>query len=241
MQSSDNLQVIILAGGLGTRLNDLTKERPKPLVEVAGEPFLAHQLRLLASNGCRRVVLSIGYRGEMIEQFVGDGSAFGLDEVHYVYDGPVLLGTAGAIRAALPLLDPEFFVLYGDSYLDCDYRAVAKSFLASGKLALMTVYRNEGLFDSSNVEFADGNLIVYSKTEKSDRMKHIDYGLGAFRREVFEALPAGERFDLATLYGDLLRQNQLAAFEITERFYEIGSREGIADLEGYLMTRSRTR
>ncbi|HYZ87085.1 MAG TPA: sugar phosphate nucleotidyltransferase, partial [Bryobacteraceae bacterium] len=146
------MQVVILAGGLGTRLNERTRERPKALVEVNGEPFLAHQLRLLQRSGIERVLLSIGFRGEMIQDFAGDGRAFGL-HIDYVFDGPVLLGTAGAIRAAFRHLDSEFFVLYGDSYLPCEYKAVEQAFRNSGKLGLMTVYRNEGLYDTSNVEY----------------------------------------------------------------------------------------
>src|SRR4051794_4872944 len=142
MNLSD-LPVAILAGGLATRLRPLTETIPKSLVEVAGEPFLAHQLRLLHSHGIRRATLCVGYLGEMVREFAGDGARFGM-EVTYSFDGPELRGTAGAVRQALPLLGPAFFVLYGDSYLPCDYAAVERAFLESGKLGLMTVFRNEG-------------------------------------------------------------------------------------------------
>src|SRR5579872_5855079 len=137
------LPVAILAGGLATRLRPLTDKIPKALVDVNGEPFIAHQLRLLASRGIPRVVLCLGYRGEMVRDFVGDGWEFGL-QVNYSFDGPELRGTAGAIHQALPLLGDSFFVLYGDSYLPCDYAAVEQAFLTSGKTALMTVFCNEG-------------------------------------------------------------------------------------------------
>ena len=135
------LPVAILAGGLGTRLYPLTERVPKALIEVNGEPFLAHQLRLLRARGIQRVVLCIGQHGERIREYAGDGAQFGL-QVEYSEDGPALLGTAGALRHALPLLGDAFFVLYGDSYLPCSYRDVADAFHAAGQPGLMTVYRN---------------------------------------------------------------------------------------------------
>ena len=163
---------------------------PKALVDINGEPFIAHQLRLLHANGIRRVVLCLGYLGEWCAHFVGDGSAFGL-EVEYSFDGPVLRGTAGAIHQALPLLGSAFFVLYGDSYLPCDYAAVEEAFRQSGKPGLMTVFRNEGQWDSSNVEFAAGRILAYDKKNRTPRMRYIDYGLGVFDRRTFEALAPG--------------------------------------------------
>jgi N-acetyl-alpha-D-muramate 1-phosphate uridylyltransferase len=225
--------VAILAGGLGTRLGELTKSIPKALIEVNGEPFIAHQLRLLRQNGVDHVVLCVSHLGEAIRGFVGDGSAFDL-RVEYSYDGPVLLGTAGAIRQAQPLLGEQFFLLYGDSYLPCDYRAVANSFQASGKSGLMTVFRNEGRWDSSNVEYSDARILAYDKKNRTPRMEFIDYGLGMLRAEALARIPDGQPFDLAQLYQDLLHDDQLAAFEVKMRFYEIGSLEGIQDLSNYL-------
>ena len=227
------LPVAILAGGLATRLRPITRTVPKALIEVAGEPFLAHQLRLLARHGFERVVLLVGYLGEQIQSFAGDGRAFGL-RVEYAFDGPQLLGTAGALRRALPLLGDAFAVVYGDSYLSCDYRAALDTFTASAKLGLMTVYRNEGLWDTSNVEFAGGRILAYDKANRSPAMRHIDYGLGAFQRDAFRDVPAGEPCDLAAVYQGLLRRGELAAWESPERFYEIGSLEGIGDLEKFL-------
>jgi len=227
------LPVAILAGGLATRLRPVTETIPKALVEIAGEPFLAHQLRLLARAGYRRVVLCVGYRGEQIREFARDGRAFGL-EVQYSPDGPQLLGTAGALRRALPMLDDAFAVVYGDSYLTCDYGAAERVFLDSGKLGLMTVYRNEGQFDTSNVEFTGGRILVYDKTNRTPAMQHIDYGLGMFRRSAFDAVPADRPSDLAGLYQDLLRRGELTAWESLDRFYEIGSLDGIRDLTEFL-------
>lgn len=227
------MPAVILAGGLATRLRPLTERIPKSLLDVAGQPFLRHQLDLLKSRGIHRIVLAVGYLGEMIQERFGDGSALGM-RIDYSFDGPILLGTAGSIRQALPLLPERFFVLYGDSYLPCDYRAVETAFWDSGKTGLMTVYRNQGLYDTSNIEFRDGRILRYDKRERTPEMNYIDYGLGAFRRRAFEALSPGEKCDLATVYRDLLRSDELTAFEVHERFYEIGSPEGLRDTTEYL-------
>jgi D-sedoheptulose 7-phosphate isomerase len=228
-----SLPVAILAGGLAVRLRPITEEIPKALVEVAGEPFVYHQLRLLAGQGIRRVVFCIGYRGQQIVEAVGDGRRFGV-QAEYVYDGPALLGTGGALVNALPLLGEAFFVLYGDSYLVCDYHAVAATFQATKCSALMTVLRNEERWDTSNVEYDGGNIIIYSKTNKTPRMRHIDYGLGVFSRAVFADKPPGVAFDLADIYGSLAKHGMLAAYEVHQRFYEVGSLSGIEDLAEYL-------
>jgi NDP-sugar pyrophosphorylase family protein len=227
------MEVAILAGGLGTRLSPLTHTVPKALIDVNGEPFLAHQLRLLRSKGIERVVLCVSYLGEMIEEFAGDGSRFGLS-VRYSFDGDKLRGTAGAIQRALNLLGEEFFILYGDSYLPCDYRSVETAFRRSGKQGLMTVFRNAGKWDQSNVELTNGSILKYDKENRSPQMHYIDYGLGAFRRAAFAGLDGTKSHDLAKIYQDLLAQGQLAAFEVTDRFYEIGSVTGLNELSEYL-------
>lgn len=222
------LPVAILAGGLATRLRPLTMDVPKSLVPVNGEPFIAHQLKLLHDRGLDRIVLCLGHLGEMIEDFVGSGNRFGL-QVEYSWDGPTPQGTAGAVRKALPLLGESFLVMYGDSYLLCDYLAVERSFLASGKQALMTVFRNDGQWDTSNVEFRGGEIITYDKRHLTPRMRHIDYGLGAFRSHLFEELPEAGG-DLAVVFQNALARNELAALEIEQRFYEIGSFDGLRSL-----------
>jgi len=227
------LPIAILAGGLATRLRPVTATIPKALIEVAGEPFLAHQLRLLRRNGFERVVMCVGYLGEKIQAFAGDGRAFGL-RVEYAFDGPQLLGTAGALRCALPILGDEFAVIYGDSYLPCDYAAAERAFDESGKLGLMTVYRNEGQWDTSNVEFDGARVVRYDKANRTPAMRHIDYGLGVLRRQAFDGIPADQPYDLAAVYQDLVRRGELAAWESPDRFYEIGSREGIVDLTEHL-------
>jgi NDP-sugar pyrophosphorylase family protein len=231
------LPVAILAGGLATRLGPLAETIPKSLIPIDGEPFVVHQLRLLQSSGIQHVILCVGHLGEQIERALGDGSALGV-EVGYSYDGATPRGTAGAIRTALPKLGESFFVMYGDSYLACDYAAVEQEFLRLGKLGLMTVYRNEGQWDASNVEFEDGRILAYSKKNRNSGMRHIDYGLGVFRAEAFAETRAT---DLADVYAELLAAGEVAAVEVHERFYEIGSPAGLQEMKNFLSQRGDAR
>lgn len=225
---------IILAGGLATRLRPMTEKIPKALIDMDGEPFIAHQLKLLRRNGVRQVVMCIGYLGNMLEEFLGNGSQYDL-EISYSYDGEKLLGTAGAIKKALPLLKQDnFFVLYGDSYLPCHYASVQNQFILQNKAVLMTVFLNEGRWDNSNVEFVNHSILAYDKINRTSDMHYIDYGLGVFSQSAFDNIFENEFFDLARLYQDLLKINQLAGCEIKQRFYEIGSFAGIEELRYYL-------
>jgi NDP-sugar pyrophosphorylase family protein len=226
------IPVAILAGGLATRLRPITEKIPKSLVPVAGRPFLEHQIKMLHARGIRRAVLCIGYLGEMIQRDFGS-EKFGV-KLEYSFDGPKLLGTGGAIKRALPMLGEEFFVLYGDSYLPIEYTPIADFFHSSGKQGLMTVFRNEGKFDASNVVFSDGEVKVYDKKNKFPDMHYIDYGLSMFKASVFDAYAADQVFDLAEVIGRLVREKQLAGYEVRERFYEIGSPAGLAELEKLL-------
>lgn len=233
MPTSLDLPVAILAGGLGTRLRPITERVPKVLLPVAGRPFLAHQLELLRKQGITRAVLCLGHLGEMVQREFGDGSAHGV-KLDYSFDGPALLGTGGAVKRALPLLGEKFFVLYGDSYLPIDFRPVAEFFERSGKLGLMTVFLNEGRYDTSNVVFDDGEIKVYDKKNKLPEMRHIDYGLSLFKAAAFDDWLVDKPFDLAEVMQRLVARKQLAGFEVKQRFYEIGSREGLAELEALL-------
>lgn len=231
--SPQPLPVAILAGGLATRLRPLSDALPKALVDVAGEPFLAHQLRLLHQRGVRDVVLCLGYQGEQVSAFVRERGGCGL-AVRFSFDGPHRLGTAGALRRALPQLPDAFLVLYGDSYLPCDYEAFGRAFAGCGRLASMTVFGNRGRWDRSNVELDGARIIAYDKRHPTARMQHIDYGLGAFRAAAFDDLRDGEPADLADLYQALLARGELAAHEVHERFYEVGSLAGLEELRRLL-------
>ncbi len=228
--------IAIIAGGLGTRLYPVTATIPKSLVEVAGEPFVAHQLRLLARRGVSRVVFCVGHYGDQIEAVIGDGRAYGLS-VQWSYDGDKLLGTGGAVRKALPLLGPDFLVTYGDSYLDIPYAPIVAAFRSSGVPALMTVFRNADAWDSSNVEFSGGRIVRYDKVNKVPSMRHIDYGLLAMTAASFARQTDGP-FDLSVLLGRLVEEGQLAGFETTQRFYETGSHQGIEELAAHLRAQS---
>jgi NDP-sugar pyrophosphorylase family protein len=229
--------VAILAGGVATRLRPITEKIPKALISVAGEPFLAHQLRLLSCAGLRHVVVCAGYLGEMIEAHFGNGARFDM-RIEYSFDGPHLRGTGGALKRALPLLGKQFFVLYGDSYLPIDYRQAASAFLVSEKPALMTVFKNDGRWDTSNVWFDGNQILCYDKKQRTPEMRYIDYGLGVLRAEAISRWPDNEVFDLAEVYHQLAAEKQLAGYEVKQRFYEIGSPEGLAELDALLRNQS---
>jgi MurNAc alpha-1-phosphate uridylyltransferase len=224
-----DLPIAILAGGLATRLRPITEKIPKSLVDVAGKPFLERQLRLLRSEGIRHAVLCLGHLAEQVQSKFGDGSALDID-ITYSIDGATLLGTGGAIRKALPALGPEFLVTYGDSYLPVDCGAVVKAFRNSPLPALMTVYRNQNQWDKSNVSFTAGEIREYNKKISNPQMQHIDYGLMAFESSVFLRYPDNGPFDLAEVLVDLVRSGELAGFEVNQRFYEVGSPQGLLEL-----------
>jgi NDP-sugar pyrophosphorylase family protein len=226
-------RIALLAGGLATRLKPITATIPKSMVPVAGEPFVAHQLRLLARQNIRDVVICLGYLGEQLQEYVGDGAGFGC-RVEYSFDGQKLRGTGGAVQKALPLLGEHFFVMYGDSYLPEPFAPVYESYLASGKQGLMTVFRNEDKWDKSNVEFRDGLIVAYNKRTPTPRMNYIDYGLGILCAQGFSAWSGDDAFDLALVYEALIARNQLAGYEAKERFFEIGSHGGLSEADDFL-------
>lgn len=231
---SDTLMpVALLAGGLATRLRPMTETIPKSLILINEEPFINYQLKLLQQRGVRNVVICAGFLGEMIQAHVGNGSSFGLN-VQYSFDGDKPLGTGGALKRALPLLEERFFVLYGDSLLTCDYASVQRHFALSQKLGLMTIFQNEGQWDTSNIEYVAGQLLVYDKVNRTKNMRHIDYGLGILSKKAFDLVPEDQPIDLAVIYQFLLKDQQMAAYEVSERFYEIGSFAGISELRYHL-------
>ena len=237
------MQCLILAGGLATRMRPLTETIPKALIPVTNVPFVDHQLRWMAAHGVTRVVLSVGYRGDMLRDHVGDGARFGLAEVRVVDEGTALRGTAGALRLALDqgVLEDAFLVTYGDSFLPVDFGDVWGRFRAAARPALMTVFRNEGKWDTSNVIFEDGAIVLYDKHHRvrpAADFPFIDYGLMAFaRRTVADEIPAAGKADLADLLHALSRRGDLAGMEMSDRFYEIGSPAGLEDLAQWLRAR----
>jgi N-acetyl-alpha-D-muramate 1-phosphate uridylyltransferase len=227
------IPVALLCGGLATRLGAITRAVPKALVDVAGRPFIDHQLDLLQRTGVRQVVLCVGHLGEQIQQHVGDGSSRGLI-IRYSYDGDAPVGTGGALRWAAPMLGEVFWVMYGDSYMEIDYRAVLEYFAASEALGLMTVIRNNDRWDRSNVIFRDQKLLRYDKTDRSPEMNFIDYGVQLLTRRAITRIPIGAKADLADLYRQLVSERKMVGFEVKNRFYEIGTPQALEETRRYL-------
>jgi NDP-sugar pyrophosphorylase family protein len=233
--SSDFPTVMILAGGLGTRLGALYEKTPKSLVKVADAPFIDHQLRLLARKGASTVILLLAHLGDQIADFVKDGCQYKL-KVQYSYDGETLLGTGGAIKKALTLVSHEFAVIYGDSYLDLDCMAAYKAFRASGTQALMTVLHNENRWGKSNVAFANGLVQKYGSGHQGDQLNYIDYGFSILSKTAFAGFDHSQSLDLSVVFQDLIDKQMLAGFEVTRRFYEIGSLQGLQETDEFLRT-----
>ena len=229
--------VAILAGGLATRSYPTTKNMPKSMLVVAGKPFISHQLELLQKRGITEVVICAGYLGTQIKDFVLDGKGFGL-EVKYSFDGEKLLGTGGAVKKALSKLKDPFFVIYGDSYLDIDYKRIANYFYSNKMPGLMTVLKNENKWDKSNLIFKNDQIVKYDKNDITSDMDYIDYGLGIFRKSVFDNYNKDEMFDLASVYMKLAEKKCLLGYEVKKRFYEIGSHIGLEETEKYISNRN---
>lgn len=227
------MKVAILCGGLGSRLGPLTKDTPKALVEVAGEPFLAHQLRLLRIAGLKKVVLLCGHKGAMIWNAFRAGSEHGM-ELEYSFDEDGPLGTGGAVAKALPLLGEAFYVLYGDSYLQIDYQALGTVLLRKGCLGVMAVKR----YVLGNVEVdAEGEWVIDYRKSCAPTMPYVDMGLQAFKAEAF-ADHAGA-FDLGVVQQALAAKLELAAYHCQQDFYEIGTPQGLFELHDLLRPASR--
>jgi NDP-sugar pyrophosphorylase family protein len=235
----------VLAGGLGTRMRPATEAIPKALIPVLGRPFADWQLEHLAAQGIERVTYSVGYRGDMLRAHIGDGSRVGLN-ITWVDEGEHLRGTGGALRLALDegALDDVFFVVFGDSYLPIAMDDVEAAWRDSNQPALMTVLRNEGRLDSSNVIYKDGRVVLYDKSRPQDKqseMHWIDYGLSVLTRDMIATrIASGTVADLADVMKDLSIEGRLAGLEAKQRFYEAGSPSGLLDLETYLSEKARS-
>jgi len=230
--------IFILTGGLGTRLGALTKNKPKALVEIAGKPFVAHQLNLLRRRGASRIVLCTGFLGEMIENYVKDGSAFDL-KVSYSHDGKELLGTGGALKNALKKFPDltEFTLTYGDSYLDFDWYPAYAQFRDSSKEGMMTVLRNRDRWGASNVSLSGDLITTYEKKPSPGQFEYIDYGFSFLKANVFNRVDK-EAFDLVLLWQSLIADKQLLGHQVSNRFYEVGTPEGINEMESLLLKKT---
>jgi NDP-sugar pyrophosphorylase family protein len=230
------MQAVVIAGGLATRMRPRTLTVPKSMLEVAGRPFVDWQLEKLRSCGYDDVVMCVAFLAEQIQDHVGDGARFGV-KVRYSNEGPTLLGTAGAIRNALDLLDPTFLVTYGDSYLPFDYAEPLRILNTNADCdGVMSIFENRGAWDESNVEAdAAGEWVVrYEKGRPDLQFPYIDYGAISLRREIIAALPPGKPSGLDAIQTALAKQKRLRAVVARDRFFEIGSPEGISTLDQWL-------
>lgn len=223
------LPVLILAGGRGTRLGELTDDRPKCMVHVNGEPFISHQLNLLRSQGVTDVVISTGYRGDQVADYVGDGSGWGIN-ARCVRDGPEPLGTGGAVRKAAQSMPDAFFVMYGDSYLPLSLETVLGQFEFWGR-EIMTATQNDTTGHARNVAIENGLVTAYGEGD------YIDYGLSILSKHSFHGVAEGS-FPLSKVFERCIAARSLLAIKTGERFYEIGSRRGLAETIVYLQERS---
>ncbi|HAS04777.1 MAG TPA: nucleotidyl transferase [Dehalococcoidia bacterium] len=225
----DNAQIVVLAGGLATRLGSLTQNQPKSMLNIHGKPFLQYQLELFKKNGITRVLLCLGHLGEQIESYFGDGSHLGID-IFYSYENKPL-GTAGALKNAERFLDDKFFTIYGDSYVSLHFSDVWRYFLSNNKPALMTVYKNNNLYNASNTIIKDSLVLKYNKRKKTADMAYIEYGVNIFCKEILSEIPPDSFFELGDVFTSLIADKQLLAYEVKERFFEIGSLKGIEDFK----------
>jgi MurNAc alpha-1-phosphate uridylyltransferase len=222
------MQAVILAGGLGTRLGSLTGGLPKPMVDICGKPFLEYELELLRDHGVTSVVLCVGYLGHKIQEYFTDGAALGLDIEYSFEDEGHLMGTAGAVKQAEHLLEERFFLTYADSYMPMDYGAAFESLGCRGEQAMMVVMRNDNGTEASNLLVEGGKVTVYDKSLQTPGMHYINFGVSVLRKEALALVPEGKAYSQEDWYQDLIRGGNLAAFETQDRYYEIGSPEGLA-------------
>jgi len=230
--------VLILCGGMGTRMKSVYPDLPKAMMPLNGEPFIAHQLRLLAREAVKKVILCVGYGSESIIEYVGSGHTFGID-IRYSYDGEKLLGTGGAVRQASRGLVGPFAVLYGDSYLDIALASIFNTFKKENKLGLMTVFKNNNRWIPSNVLCDSGLVLEYNKLCPRKGMQYVDYGLSVFQPQIFSAISEDEVSDLADVFLSLIKNRQLVAYNVLERFYEAGTPQGLRELESYLNKKNK--
>lgn len=227
------MQAVILAGGLATRLYPITENMPKSMMIINGRPFLEYQLDLLRKNDIDDIVLCVGHLSGQIKNFFKNGEDFGV-RIRYSEESDRLLGTAGALKNAEKLFDDEFFVMYGDSYLPIDFMSIMNFFKDNNKLAVMTVYKNFDKYDKSNIVIERGLIKEYDKNIKTKDMIYIDYGLSILKKSVLQFIPIGESYSLEDMFRKLIIDKKLFAFEVDQRFYEIGSFNGIKEFKQYI-------
>ena len=228
------MQILIIAGGLGTRLGQLTLNQPKSMIQILGKPFIEYQFDLLTKGSVTDVVLCLGYQGKQIADYCGDGRKFGVNVKYSFEDKP--MDTAGAVKLAEPLLNDYFFTLYGDSFVFIDFKNMLSTLQKKNKMGAMSVYQNHNQFDQSNTAVAGGLVVFYSKA-KRENLQYIDYGVNLFRKEVLKFIPQGKYYSMGSLFNQLIERQELLAYKVKKRFYEIGSVNGLAEFTEYVKGR----
>lgn len=226
------MQMIILCGGLATRMGDPAKTIPKSMMDIDGKPFLQYQIENLKKHQINDIVLCVGHLSEKIKEYFGDGSKFWVN-IQYSHDGEKPLGPIGALKKAEPLLNEIFFTMYGDSYVFLDFKKVYLHFLKQKKSALMTAYKNHDKYDKSNIVIKNEKITKYNEKKTKD-MIYIDYGVSIFRKQILELIPENTYFTTKDLFAKLIKQNELLAFEVRKRFYHIGNLEGLEDFKSHI-------
>ncbi|MFA5628920.1 MAG: sugar phosphate nucleotidyltransferase [Dehalococcoidales bacterium] len=234
LNTSNDLQIVIIAGGLATRLGKLSVCQPKSMIPINGKPFMEYQLKMLKANGFKRVLICLGHLGSQIEEYFGTGKDFGLD-IYYSYEEKPL-GTAGALKNAESMLDDIFYTIYGDSFISLNFSEALRLFKSNNKRALMTVYKNNNCYSPSNTTVKDNLVIKYDKLNSLFEMNYIEYGVNIFRKDVLAEIPSSTFCDLGSLFNFLIDKRELLAFEVKERFYEIGSIPGLEDFRKLVNT-----
>lgn len=224
------MQAVIFCGGLATRLRPLTKKIPKSMVEINGKPFLEYQIEILRKNNIKNIVLCIGFLGEQIKKYFGNGEKFGVD-ILYSEEKEKLLGTGGALKNAEHILNEKFFTLYGDSFTTIDFQDISRYFDKFNKKGLMVVYKNYNKFDCSNVKVRGEYITNYYTNKNNKNLVFIDYGVSIFRKSVLNLIPPDKKESLNKIYVELIKQKELLAYRTTKRFYEIGSKKGLEELK----------
>jgi NDP-sugar pyrophosphorylase family protein len=228
------MQMVIICGGLGTRLGHLTKYLPKSMIQIEGKPFLEYQIENLKKQSITDIVLCVGYQSEKIEEYFGNGIRFGVN-IKYSFEKEKLLGQMGAVKNAEPLLQDTFFIMYGDSYLSVDLHKVQNFFMQHDKPALMVVYKNHDKYDRSNIIIQDNMVVGYGEKQRTRDMIYIDYGTSVFRKKVLDYTPKDTPYSTEQFFSDLIKKQELMAFESQERFYHIGNPEALEEFRNYIM------
>jgi len=230
------MQIVILCGGLATRLGKLTKNIPKSMIDIQGKPFLEYQINNIKKYDIKDIILCVGHLSERIEQYFGNGSKFGVN-IQYNYDGDKPLGPIGALKNAESLLNDEFFIMYGDSYLAVDFKKVYNFFMKHNKPACMVVYKNKDKYDKSNLIIKDNIAVGYGDKDRNKDMVYIDYGTSILNKKTLGLVPKNTMFSTGAFFSKLIKRNELLTFEVTERFYHIGNPEALEEFRRYIKQR----